>query len=642
MSARRFDGSSFGLGGSGRPGLPEIVHTPGMAAEIMGQLKPLLAAEGVDLDNLTEDMDLDRLNAAMASAAERYNMELSTPVGAARERALRVLNRAAVAFAAGESADGLATLEEAGPEPTDTAPSVAHVTGVALGALDTWFTDPTLKEALHSVRIPALEDGHRIAAAHIVLDARSGSASADSTLLTVRHGGPAVQVGAALAVAAALEALALHDDVSVAVAAERHLGGTATPGTAATGGGGARRPSGKQARKARKQAKHRTLLRIDDALLKNTTVWFARHRISERAVVDMFSDNLFRVFETSRMAGLNLDEPQDAMTLIGLFFAAMDPSDKMQDRLLNALAFYVQYRESESGPDSEWYEVDEILEEAQRAAEGDPDEDEDPYDDRFEDDGFDDGWADDELPELTWDPDAAAALLGAKTPAQQAAELVEATAALKAVSGVGQLLGWIGTSRQLTATGGVRRSDIGTVAGFLGLDVVGAASTGFPDESSRRVQSMWDVEVLAVWWNVLLGEGVLEASPSRVRPGNAAQDWIDGPGYAEIAELLGGLVVDAVLPSLADEDEAHAWNEDSAVLVLNALGAALLEGGGTVRDEEGRSLITRVDAARRVRTLAGLGIVELSDDGVVTIQEALRPLVLQSCREVLFMLEAGV
>jgi len=63
-----------------------VVHRPGLADEMLGELAPLLSAEGIDLDNL-EDTDLDDLNAALARATEQRNLALFTPVGAQRAAA---------------------------------------------------------------------------------------------------------------------------------------------------------------------------------------------------------------------------------------------------------------------------------------------------------------------------------------------------------------------------------------------------------------------------------------------------------------------------------------------------------------------------------------------------------------------------
>jgi hypothetical protein len=61
------------------PGFPEIRRAPGMAQEMLREMAPLLAEEGIDLDNVP---DLETLNRAMARAVERRNLELFSPVGA--------------------------------------------------------------------------------------------------------------------------------------------------------------------------------------------------------------------------------------------------------------------------------------------------------------------------------------------------------------------------------------------------------------------------------------------------------------------------------------------------------------------------------------------------------------------------------
>ena len=67
-------------------GPPEIQLKPGMAKELLHELAPLLAEEGIDVDNI--DMpDLDTLQQALNSAIERHNMALFTPVGQSRELA---------------------------------------------------------------------------------------------------------------------------------------------------------------------------------------------------------------------------------------------------------------------------------------------------------------------------------------------------------------------------------------------------------------------------------------------------------------------------------------------------------------------------------------------------------------------------
>ena len=60
-----------------------VVHKPGVAQEVLRDLAPFLAEDGIDLNDLG-DTDLDGLNAALARATARYNelCDLSEAVGA--------------------------------------------------------------------------------------------------------------------------------------------------------------------------------------------------------------------------------------------------------------------------------------------------------------------------------------------------------------------------------------------------------------------------------------------------------------------------------------------------------------------------------------------------------------------------------
>lgn len=52
-----------------------IVHRPGLANEMLEEMAPLLAEQGIDLSDPDAEVDPDRLNAALSYATERYNME---------------------------------------------------------------------------------------------------------------------------------------------------------------------------------------------------------------------------------------------------------------------------------------------------------------------------------------------------------------------------------------------------------------------------------------------------------------------------------------------------------------------------------------------------------------------------------------
>ena len=67
-------------------GAPEIQVKPGMANELLHQLAPLLAEEGIDVNNI-DVPDPGTLQQALGRAIERHNMAMFTPVGHARELA---------------------------------------------------------------------------------------------------------------------------------------------------------------------------------------------------------------------------------------------------------------------------------------------------------------------------------------------------------------------------------------------------------------------------------------------------------------------------------------------------------------------------------------------------------------------------
>jgi len=57
-------------------GGPEIVHTPGTADDLMRELAPILAEDGIDLDDPDSIPDMETLQAALDRAVERRNMGL--------------------------------------------------------------------------------------------------------------------------------------------------------------------------------------------------------------------------------------------------------------------------------------------------------------------------------------------------------------------------------------------------------------------------------------------------------------------------------------------------------------------------------------------------------------------------------------
>jgi len=163
------------------PGPPEIQFKPGIAKEMLRELAPLLAEEGIDVDNI-DVPDLDTLQAAMNRAVERQNTALFTPVGQARDRAVVALRLGIEAIA-----DGDTTL-------------------VALDLLDEWLSGRapnTPADLAAQTRLPA---GHWVgerAATDILVLARKGRAFRSLDTLITQQGGQHVLYGSALALAAA-------------------------------------------------------------------------------------------------------------------------------------------------------------------------------------------------------------------------------------------------------------------------------------------------------------------------------------------------------------------------------------------------------------------------------------------------------
>jgi hypothetical protein len=200
------------------PGPPQIQLKPGLAKETLRELAPLLAEEGIDVDNI-DVPDLDTLQAALSRAVERHNMTRFTPVGHARDLAVTTLRLVIEAVAEGDTTLAAAILEQVQPDsPDNTAPTVAACIGVALGLLDDWLTgsDPHAPAGLgQRVQLPA---GHWLgerAATDVLVLARKGRAFASLDTLIARQGGKHVLYGSGLTLAAAAQTWAANNDTPV-------------------------------------------------------------------------------------------------------------------------------------------------------------------------------------------------------------------------------------------------------------------------------------------------------------------------------------------------------------------------------------------------------------------------------------------
>jgi hypothetical protein len=186
---------------------------------MLGELAPLLAEEGIDVENI-DVPDLDTLQQALDRAVERHNMTRFTPVGPARDLATLTLRLVVEAIIEGDTTLAAATLDQVQPEsPDDSAATVAGCIGMALGLLDQWLCgdDPNAPADLAGqTRLPA---GHWLgerAATDILALARKRRAFRSLDTLLTRQGGRQVLYGSALALAAAIHSWSRHSGSPVA------------------------------------------------------------------------------------------------------------------------------------------------------------------------------------------------------------------------------------------------------------------------------------------------------------------------------------------------------------------------------------------------------------------------------------------
>ncbi len=190
-----------------------VVHKPGLAADLMRELAPFLAEEGVDIDDPT-GVDFERLNAVMGRAMVRRSVELSTPVGEQRDYAVTLLRVTAEAIDEGFEDLARAVIHSIEPAPTDPNKAAAsHVMGLCMELLDSWHGRAEV--AFSSVRITAWDARSRAAAIDMIALAKKARAFDPLTALTRKYRGFVVLEAGMLAVAASLQSWAASEDTTV-------------------------------------------------------------------------------------------------------------------------------------------------------------------------------------------------------------------------------------------------------------------------------------------------------------------------------------------------------------------------------------------------------------------------------------------
>jgi hypothetical protein len=207
--------SAFGAAG--------ITHRPGLAQNLLQEMAPLLAEEGIDVND-PSTFDIDSLNAALGRAVERSNLERFTPVGGTRKAGLSILRLIVVGIDDGMDSHMQAIVGAISPEPPGVKePSVAHMIGLSLSLLDTWFGDAASATSLSKVSIPKWSSRSRAAATDILALARQRRAFDSIGTLHRKHSGEMILHGSILAVAGTVQAWAASDGMDVSEISARAL-----------------------------------------------------------------------------------------------------------------------------------------------------------------------------------------------------------------------------------------------------------------------------------------------------------------------------------------------------------------------------------------------------------------------------------
>ncbi len=571
-----------------------IIHEPGMAARLLDDVAPLLADEGFDLDDLDE-VDPDQLNEALGRAVERHNMELFTPIGLDRQRALAILRRFIEELVAGRWERAREILNTVPIEPSDTMPAISHVIGVSVTFLDDCYSNAELIPALTGIRIPVWGNyDARRAARDVLATARLGQSFNSLQEMHLSNGGKSIFEGGALIVAATISAIAAHRGVELGEVSAELLGdgGVVLPEFELQSGP----VVGAQSALPGLHALPGLPRPDSEALLQRFSGWLQLN--SEGAELEVSNEAAFfrdiAAFAVS--AGLDAHDPADTELLLETAEASENGDDpELFDAIVEALHDYIHFRMSEAGESSEWYGPHEAVERA--------------------------GESGDSLMDLILE---AAAVADEVDPDLRR----EGLSGLSIVRAVDQLLGWIGGGRRVTSTGSVLRSDIAYVAGLLGISAVGVNKRPplYEDKQSAtfHVRSMWEIPVLAAWWQALESTGLIRMTGTRVISGAYAATWdLQASAPLKQVEAFAGTFV-AELFVRGAEGNLVFGPEEIFVNEVAYLAEALAQSVG-VGEGESIPLEPLLDSLMvgKMSELEKLGMCTLTEDGAV-IREAFR------------------
>lgn len=585
-----------------------VQHKPGMAADLMSELAPLLKADGVDLYDPHLDLSEREIQAAMDRAIEQHNLALFTPIGRDRTSAVQFVALIIdwlVIHEPGKAREVLGLIE---PEPQFEIPAVAQMIGVCLGMIDTWLAGNGSDEVLPVIPVPKWPGKARGIARDFLVLARTGRAFDRSDGFIRQHGGELVMHGAVIAATAVVLAVSKRDDVPVRQAFEGLM--FASEAHRAV-------PIAYHAvdtRTAREQA-------AGERFTAGYAVWVEQGIAQEEDPHELLQE--FSTIEERAIArGLNLHNPRGVAEVIGVLdrageglgqrFSFMVLNDYVQFRLISA-EIGTETGSAARADAVEWRSVGEMLDariSRYKAAE------------QFEVPGHE------LLPGI----------------AREAVDIRQLETALQQSAiarGTNDLIAWLGTPRQVTSTGVVRRADIAHVAQMIGERAVGVAKMPEPGSTDwgdthrvHQVQSMREVPNLMFWWDALLRADVIEVTSSRVRRGAAAPLGSTLPPEAQ-AGICSYFVEEFVLDRV--ESESYQFFIDLSYIVGQLLVKCLMQGidvaslepdeaGDLKRDASLPEEIQQIDmfGRQRLLTLERLGLLERGPDQLMRVVPALR------------------
>lgn len=581
-----------------------VAHSPGMADQLMQDIAPLLAAEGFDMDNLGDDVELDAFKAAIGNAIERRNMELVTPVGDARAVTINTLREFVHAYSGGQDMIPCMDLILAELEsyPTKTRPNFSHLIGVALETLDAWYTDGALRPALGQV--PVEHVTHDIAAFIPTLDALAlkGRAfrSLDS-LLTKQPGDVVAEAGVYL-IAAGVVTVAARRGQPVETILDDML------------------PAKEVSLDYDPQSEFDDSVQseIDDHLFEFEE-WLAAY--AEEAGTDPSNIYMFEVIgNVAFSVGLEPSEPENFAALVGMVLDWSDVEDVALG--LSVLHDYVHLRMERDDDVEPWEEPHELVSKTA-----------------------------DEIFELPPEFEAAMRELG-DIPEE---ERLEAVVATPLISGVAKLMQWMGDSKPITATGVPKRADIAAVAAMIGIAAKGVAKLQPPEDTvgdleyyfdltqparpqpTRQVQSASDISELLAWWTSMQAQSLIEISSTRVRPSSGVRYLLTPePKNLSAAEMfIEGYIREYFLA----ETENRPFGHVGAARTLQLLFASIARVNTSAEiHESSQTFDFDFSVAQHLRSLESMGIIELHN-GEPYVPRGLRPTLLDAIMRTMRILE---